>query len=372
MSFSASPVTLAPGKKHFEILDGVRGIAAVSVVIFHFMEIAVPDYKNSFIAHAYLAVDFFFCLSGFVIAYAYDEKLKDIGLWTFFKLRLIRLHPLVLIGSIIGLLSFIFDPWSNLQQTYADKTVWLFLSSSLLIPYAIVHERYLNLFHLNAPSWSLFWEYIANITYALVLVRLRNKFLWMLAIIGAVAIFMEAKRSGFLGFGFGGDNIRCGAIRVFYSFSAGILIYRYNWIIKTNLGFIPVGVLLIGAFLVPFNPGLNWLVDPILVIFYLPLLVALGAGAKLKSRLSAICRFSGAISYPLYMVHYPFIWLFMSYVGAKRPNMDQMTTLIIIGTILLTGFAYLIMRMLDIPIRKYLTAKLRKSQMRPAAERINV
>ena len=70
MNSSTPPTTLLKTKQHYEILDGLRGIAAVAVVIFHFMEIAVPDYEHSFIAHAYLAVDFFFCLSGFVIAYA--------------------------------------------------------------------------------------------------------------------------------------------------------------------------------------------------------------------------------------------------------------------------------------------------------------
>lgn len=88
-------------KQHFEILDGLRGIAAVAVVIFHFMEFAVPDYSKSFIAHAYLAVDFFFCLSGFVIAYAYDNKVQKLGALQFLKLRLIRLHPLVIIGSVL-------------------------------------------------------------------------------------------------------------------------------------------------------------------------------------------------------------------------------------------------------------------------------
>src|SRR4051812_33605191 len=143
-------------RQHFEILDGLRGVAAISVVVFHFMEIAVPDYEKSLIAHAYLAVDFFFCLSGFVIAYAYDAKLKDIGIGAFFKLRLIRLHPLVIIGSIIGLAAFIFDPFTDLWVKYADKIWWLFGSSCLMIPYPVVPERYLNLFHLNPPAWSLF------------------------------------------------------------------------------------------------------------------------------------------------------------------------------------------------------------------------
>src|SRR5690349_1243138 len=122
MSETTVQVASLKTRQHFKILDGLRGIAALSVVIFHFMEIAVPDYRKDFIAHAYLAVDFFFCLSGFVMAYAYDEKLKKIGLKRFFTLRLIRLHPLVVIGSVIGLVAFIFDPISNLYLTYAGKT----------------------------------------------------------------------------------------------------------------------------------------------------------------------------------------------------------------------------------------------------------
>src|SRR5665213_3042073 len=94
---------LLKSKPHFEILHGLRGLAAVVVVIFHFMEIAIADYNNNFIAHGYLAVDFFFCLSGFVITYAYDSRIAGMGLKTFIKLRLIRLQPLVIIGSVLGL-----------------------------------------------------------------------------------------------------------------------------------------------------------------------------------------------------------------------------------------------------------------------------
>ncbi len=122
-------------KPHFEILDGLRGVAAIAVVIFHFMEIAVPDPKENFIAHAYLAVDFFFCLSGFVIAYAYDDKMAAIGIPQFLKRRFIRLHPLVVICSVIGLLAFLFDPFSDLHQKYADKTWLLLILSCFMIPF---------------------------------------------------------------------------------------------------------------------------------------------------------------------------------------------------------------------------------------------
>lgn len=341
-------------RPHFAILDGLRGIAAIAVVIYHFMEIAVPDYHQSFIAHAHLAVDFFFCLSGFVIAYAYDHKLKQLGLALFMKLRLIRLHPLVIIGSVIGLLVFVYDPFSNLYQAYADRTPLMFITSCLMIPYPLVHERYFNLFHLNPPTWSLFWEYIANMVYALVLIRLRNKAMWALVGIAAVAICYESFHAGSLAVGWGGDNIVGGGIRVAYSFLAGILVYRSNWVIKSRLGFLSIGLFLIAVFVIPFSEKTNAVVDILLVLFYFPFLIALGAGAQLKKRFSKICKWSGEISYPLYVIHYPFIWLFMSYVEQTKPNMQQMSGMIIFGVLALITLAYGILVFVDIPIRNYL------------------
>lgn len=106
--------SVAPGnltsRQHFEILDGLRGVAALAVVIFHFMEWVFPDISKNFIGHGFLAVDFFFCLSGFVIGYAYDNRIQQIGNTAFFKLRLIRLHPLVVAGSVLGLLGYFLIP----------------------------------------------------------------------------------------------------------------------------------------------------------------------------------------------------------------------------------------------------------------------
>src|SRR6478609_5352395 len=108
-------VKLSPGllktKQHFAILDGLRGVAALGVVVFHFMEWIFPDPSKNFIGHGFLAVDFFFCLSGFVIGYAYDDRIQEMGRGAFFKARLIRLHPLVVLGSVLGLLGFLLDPF---------------------------------------------------------------------------------------------------------------------------------------------------------------------------------------------------------------------------------------------------------------------
>jgi peptidoglycan/LPS O-acetylase OafA/YrhL len=347
---------------HYEVLDGLRGVAAVAIVLFHFMEIIIPDFKDNFIAHGYLAVDFFFCLSGFVISYAYDTRIIKIGVLRFLTLRLIRLHPLVVIGSVLGLLSFLFDPFVNLSATYTvAQTVQLFVTSLLMIPYPVVAERYYNFFHLNAPMWSLFWEYVANIIYAVLLFKLRNKMLWFLVVIAAVLLCNEAYRSGNLVVGWGQGNFWGGGVRVFYSFLAGMLVYRSRWMVRSPMGFVAMSLLLLAAFLVPYSEKFNWIIEPIMVMFYFPAVVALGAGANLGNRSKAICELSGRISYPLYMVHYPFMWIFLSYVQTQKPAMGEMMIITCIGVLLLIALAYLVMNYIDVPVRNFLRKRLRNS-----------
>ncbi|UCS91830.1 acyltransferase [Echinicola marina] len=366
MYSTVSNTKLLKTKKHYEILDGLRGLAAVAVVVFHFMEIIVPDYHDNFIAHGYLAVDFFFCLSGFVIAYAYDNRITKIGAGQFFKMRLIRLQPLVIIGSIVGLFAFVFDPFSDLIFEYSfGENVMLFVTSCLMIPYPLVPERYFNNFHLNPPTWSLFWEYIANIIYAFVLFKLRNKALWLLAVLAAIVLWYSAYYYENLSIGWGGDNFWGGGARILFSFLAGMLVYRNNWIIKSRLGFGVLSVLLMAALLFPYEASINWITESVIVIFYFPFLVALGAGATLKPSHQKICVLSGEISYPLYMVHYPFIWLFYSYWEAYSPDMNELILITCFGTVLLIGLAYVVMEYMDKPIRRYLKDRLkRKAQVK--------
>ncbi|MFC0518923.1 acyltransferase family protein [Mucilaginibacter angelicae] len=348
-------------KQHFEILDGLRGIAAISVVTFHFMEIAYSDYSKDFIGHGFLAVDFFFCLSGFVIGYAYDDRIGKMGIKEFFKSRLIRLHPLVVLGSVLGLLTFLFDPFATQPITRNGGNILLiFLSSVLMIPYPAMTERFFNLFSFNAPAWSLFWEYVANIIYALVLYRLARRYLIVLAVIAAVAICYVAGHSGNLMGGWSGGTFWDGGVRIAYSFTAGLLVFRYKLIIKNKLGFIGISVLLMLAFLTPFSSW-NWLTEPFIVIIYFPLLVSLGAGAVLNDGLRKICVFSGNISYPLYMTHYAVMWIFGNYYTANKPDTIHLTYIIIGGLIVLIIFAYLVMIGYDIPLRRYLTEKRKQT-----------
>ena len=343
-------------KQHFEILDGLRGIAALAVVIFHFMEWIFPDSSKSFIGHGFLAVDFFFCLSGFVIGYAYDNRIGKMRVTEFFKLRLIRLHPLVVLGSVLGLLGFLLDPFATPIAYNWGKLFLLFVCSVFLIPFPVMQDRAYNLFGLNAPSWSLFWEYVANIFYAFVLYKVGRRSLAVLIALAAAGICIISYRAGNLLGGWSKDNFLDGGVRAAYSFLAGLFLCRSNWIIKNRFGFTGLAVLLFLAFIMP-GSRWNWLTETGVVLFYFPLLVSLAAGSSLSPQWKKLCRFSGNLSYPLYMTHYAAIWVFGNYLTNKKPPTDELPYIIIPGIIFLVVIAYFVMVFYDIPVRRYLAKK---------------
>lgn len=346
-------------KPHFQMLDGLRGVAALCIVVFHFMEMIFTDYSKNFIGHGFLAVDFFFCLSGFVIGYAYDDRIGKMGVWAFFKSRLIRLHPLVILGSVLGVCGFLYNPFGVDMLHYGVvKTSIMFICSVLLIPYPIVAERGFGLFALNTPSWSLFFEYVFNILYAFLLFKTGRRILIILTITAGVFLLFIAQRSGTLIGGWDGNSIIDGLARITFSFLAGLLVFRLGFMFKNRLGFAGLSILLILSFMMPYFKW-NWLAESIVVLFLYPLLIAMGAGAVLSKPLEKLCIFFGKISYPIYMTHIWAIWWFGDYVKQQQPSNTELTVVIISGTLLLMAFAYFIMVIYDIPVRRYLTGKRR-------------
>jgi peptidoglycan/LPS O-acetylase OafA/YrhL len=263
----------------------------------------------------------------------------------------------------------LFDPFGGHPELYgASKIILTFICSIVLIPLPVIADRGFNLFSFNAPAWSLFWEYIANIAYALVLYRIRRGYLLLLTAIAAVAICLVTYRSSNIMGGWSGPTFWDGSARISYSFFAGLLIYRSGWIVKNNLGFIGLAILLFLAFIMPFSKW-NWLTEPFIILIYFPTLIALGTGATLTVGLKKLCRFLGNISYPLYMTHYAVLWMFGNYYASSKSGSMQLAFIIITALVLLVGAAYLVMILYDIPVRKYLTDKRSTTLIKPKAER---
>lgn len=181
-----SSAAFADTKPHYAILDGLRGVAAIMVVWFHIFEAYATSHLDQKINHGYLAVDFFFILSGFVIGYAYDDRWKTMTAKDFIKRRIIRLHPMVVMGAVIGAIVFYFQGcpvWDVAKVTVGALFVATFINA-LLIPATPGTEiRGLGeMYPLNGPSWSLFFEYIGNILYALFIRKFSTAMLALLVV----------------------------------------------------------------------------------------------------------------------------------------------------------------------------------------------
>ena len=178
-------------KPHYEILDGLRGVAAAMVVAFHLLEAhSGGNHLNQIINHGYLAVDFFFMLSGFVIGYAYDDRWNRMSTGTFFKRRLIRLQPMVIMGSIVGAALFWFQDapcYPAMEGVSAGAVLLVMLLGCTLLPLPLKWDvrGWMEMHPLNGPAWSLYYEYIGNILYALFIRKFSKTALTVLVAIAA-------------------------------------------------------------------------------------------------------------------------------------------------------------------------------------------
>lgn len=373
-------------RPHYEILDGLRGVAALLVVWFHLTEYMNPGTMPLF--HGYLAVDFFYVLSGFVIGYAYDGRWgKELTLGSFVKRRLIRLQPMVIMGGVIGIMLYYFS--DSPMYAHVSETEWWVLllvgmATCFCIPLTESYNQrsYNEVTSTNAPMWSLFYEYIANLLYALVVRHMKT---WMLALL--VALFgvmvvdsalalnlfgtlQEHERALSLNFGFVLDSEHCyvAMCRLLYPFFMGVLLSR---LMKGKQalfshGFLTCSVMLAAVLLAPRMCGWDTslpegLFNAASVLVFFPLIVALGARSSLTGkRSSAFCKWLGEISFPLYITHYPFIYVFLAWWDRNRdvamPAFIMVQIFVFITVVLVAWLAY---KLYDVPVRRWLQEKLR-------------
>ena len=379
-----SSAAYADSKPHYEILDGLRGVAALLVVFYHIFEglsFAAGGTVITTINHGYLAVDFFFILSGFVIGYAYDDRWgRSLTLGNFFKRRLIRLHPMIVMGAVLGVVFYVLQGsvmWDGTRV--ATSMVMLALLCALFFIPAAPGSCYdirgnAEMFPLNGPSWSLFFEYIGNLLYALFIHRLGNKALAALVVLtgAGLAWFMlfDVVGYGMIGVGWtlDGLNFFGGLLRMLFPFSLGMLLARKFQPVKVRGAFWICSAVLLVLFCVPYIEGqavvsLNGLYESVCIFLIFPALVWLGASGKTTDRRSTlVCKFSGDISFPLYAVHYPVMYLFYSWLIENKyytfGEIWPMAIVVYVGSVLL---AYAALKWYDEPVRKRLTKRfLRK------------
>ncbi|MDR1865506.1 MAG: acyltransferase family protein [Bacteroidales bacterium] len=240
--------------------------------------------------------------------------------------------------------------WSKLLPALAG--------SMLLLPTPFLPHRDGALFPYNSPSWSLFLEYIANVIYALVLCRLKKI---PLAALGCVAagwlVYSACHASPALPQLINGWDLKTcadGFPRVAFSFTAGLLLFRFRAILNHPFGFFLPFALLMGVFLYP-HVEKDWLVEILSVVAF-PVIISIGAGAEATGRIRRLCIFIGRLSYPLYMTHISTVWIFGNFYRQFHP--EGIRLFMIVGGLCIFNllFACAVMRLYDEPVRLWLAA----------------
>ena len=380
-----SSTVFADTKPHYHLLDGLRGVAALMVIWYHVFEgyaFAGGTTIDTF-NHGYLAVDFFFILSGFVIGYAYDDRWgKNFTMKDFIKRRLIRLHPMVIMGAIVGAITFYIQGSVQWDGTHIGiSMVMLSLLCTIFFIPAMPGVGYEvrgngEMFPLNGPCWSLFFEYIGNILYALFIRRLSNKALTIVVVLLGVALasFAIFNVSGYGNIGVGwtldGVNFIGGLLRMLFPFSMGMLLSRNFKPMKLRGAFWICTLVMIALLAVPYLEGTesictNGIYEAFCIIIAFPILLWIGAsGTTTDKKSTQICKFLGDISYPIYVIHYPFMYLFYAWLIKNQlftlGETWQVALCVYAWNIL---FAYLCLKLYDEPVRKYLAKRfLNKKQ----------
>lgn len=383
-----SSTNFADTKPHYELLDGLRGVAAILVLVYHIFEgFAFAQGFNgagsgiiTTLNHGHIAVDFFFILSGFVISYAYDERWTKMTLGGFFKRRLIRLHPMLILGIVIGVVAFAFEgfkTWSG-DVTPISWVMIALLLTMFMIPAlpGVGYEVRGNgeMFPLNGPYWSLFFEYIGNILYAFIIRRFSTKALAVLVLVLGVlhAWFFIGDVSEYnsVGVGWTIDSVNFwgGLVRMLFPFTVGMLLSRTFKPRKIRGAFWVSTLMLILIFSAPFiqykpqNISINALYEVVCVAFISPFIVWIGAcGSATDSYTGRLNKFLGDISYPLYIVHYPIMYIFYKWlIKNEYYSLEQtwiVPLIVIVSSIIL---AYITLKLYDEPVRRWLTSKFMK------------
>lgn len=361
-------------KKHYPILDGLRGVAAVMVVCFHIFETFADGNRfKQVINHGYLAVDFFFLLSGFVVAYAYDDRWGKMTQWDFYKRRLVRLQPMVIMGTIIGAALFYLqacDAFAPIALTPVWKMLLVMLVGFTLIPIlpSMDIRGWAEMHPLDGPCWSLFFEYVANILYALLVRKFSKTALSILVFLSACFLvqylIMGPQGDVIGGWSVDPTQLHIGFARMLYPFFAGLLLCRMGKLIHVRRAFWLCSFMLAIIFILP-RAGdeqhlwMNGIYESVCIIVLFPLIVAIGAGGEIKGKRSAaICKFLGDISYPLYITHYPLIYTYVAWISNNKVPVNN--GLPIGGLLLVVALtiAYACLKLYDEPVREWLRKKL--------------
>jgi peptidoglycan/LPS O-acetylase OafA/YrhL len=332
-------------------LDGLRGVAAIIVVVGHG---ASRLAGGPVLAHFPLAVDFFFILSGYVIAHAYESKLRaGMSPWWFVRLRLIRLYPLIIAGGALGALLFALRAALDSRPLGAD---WLLsgMATALLIPTPIdIATPDGHAYAFNVPAWSLLPELAANFAYAFAIRSLTPKVLAGFIVIGAVVVTAIGFAFNTLDIGSTFVALPLGFGRVIFPFLTGVALFRLNRAGLLPHCQVPPGLLYLGLTLILCAPQTLFpgVFDILATLLAFPLIVAIGANTQTTGLGAETAHLAGRISFAVYILHASIIRPLGSIGVELNLSGVAFAAWIALEVLVVLAAAYIATRWYDEPIR---------------------
>jgi peptidoglycan/LPS O-acetylase OafA/YrhL len=334
----------------------MRGIAALAVVSFHYRDLLGPFTLSG----GYLAVDLFFIISGVVVAHAYSDKLRGgWGFGRFVLVRALRLMPLYWLALLFA--AAVAGAGVLLGQGHwsVGGLILTAACGAVMIPSVAAHRN--ELYPLNIPTWSLAWEWVANIAYALLCRRADRRQLVVLLVPAEAAVALAAWRHGTLDIGHDWATPLLGFVRVTASFTMGLLIFDLMRAGKLPRLRVPPVLLLVATGLVLALPSsLGWTKDVLAVWLVLPFLCV--AAVQNEPRSPKLHILLGATSYPIYVLHAALpVPRLMEWLGAitGRAPAPWGGLLGIVGV---AGLGLALARWIDLPVRRSLTHRFRRKE----------
>ncbi len=344
--------------RHYPVLDGLRGIAALAVVGYH---VALYFQLPYLPFHAYLAVDFFFMLSGYVISFAYDRRLARImDFRGFILVRAIRLYPLAVLGVGMGTVALLLG--SRFGDGISMKAVLeAGGANALLLPTTALLNFRLLAFPTDSPLWSLAFEVWINLLYGLFFRLMNRQVLTSILIAGALCLVWAALSNNSLNIGFFFNNLYLGAVRVVFPFVGGVLIHRVlagrgGRLRLAHAMFLPLILVLIGP---SFNSGVY---DAAAVLIAFPTILYVATLAPAAPALERLWSALGAISYPLYALHFPLVVVVSNVVHKQHWQGTKLYAASIGTYVIALLLATLALHLYDTPVRRLLTRRLSRDR----------
>jgi peptidoglycan/LPS O-acetylase OafA/YrhL len=237
------------------------------------------------------------------------------------------------------------------------------VTSLLLLPSPPVGGRQNESQALNGPAWSLMQEYLGNIAYALILRRLRALTLGIIFVVSGLVLIWVANTKGSLDGGWGYPAIWMAPLRLTVSFVMGLWLYRIQHRIRRpQIGLLILSILLVVIFQAPKFPNasgfsLNGLYDAACVLFLFPIIIICGAHSNAGAGMVRLCKFSGRLSYPLYITHIPFVYVIANFANTRHPATSVVLVCIFLLLPTVIAVAWLALRYFDEPVRAWLTSR---------------